>query len=113
MNNWYKAADLPEDKQHKIYNYVGLAQKAGKVKAGDMLSLDALNKGNVRLMIAAKDLAPKVEQELKEALVKDNIPVIVLGTKLELGLAVGKSHRGLVAILDEGFTKAMVKLFNN
>lgn len=96
---------------NKIKSYLGLAQKAGKLLAGDNLVYGSVTKKTAKLIVIAADTSPKVAEELNHLLLKagSKVPVLIFGDKLELGLAVGKSRRGLLALLDAGFAKAILK----
>ncbi len=96
--------------QERILNYLGLAQKAGKLAAGDGATLNAVRDGSAHLVVCAGDVAPSVQRELEAALDQKNLPVISLADKQRLGRAVGKSHRGMVAVLDAGFAGAILKM---
>lgn len=93
--------------QAKIAGYLGIAQRAGKIAAGDMASREALKKGKAYLLVLAADASPQVKQELL-ALAEDEIPVLEWPDKLDLGRIVGKSRRGALAVLDQGLAKAIV-----
>jgi len=95
----------------KIAGYIGIAQKAGKIASGNNNVLAALNSGRVQLLLLAKDIAPGIAGELQEVAAKKNVPFQTWGDKLELGLMAGKSPRGSLAVLDEGFAKVINKLF--
>jgi len=104
-------SDLSLEKEKKMLSYLGLAQKAGKIAAGDTLTLAAVKDGSARLIVRAVDLSDTVikELELQIAVSKRHIPQIVMADKLTLGIAVGKSQRGLITVKDDGFAKAILK----
>ena len=96
--------------EERIVNYLGLAQKAGKLAAGDAATLNAVRDGSAHLVVCAGDAAPAVRRDLAVALDQRNVPVMDLADKQRLGWAVGKSHRGMVAVLDAGFAGAILKI---
>ena len=96
----------PENEQ-KIANYLGLAQKAGYIAAGDMLALNAINNGKATLVVIAHDAACDVQEEIISAAEKKALPTLYWRDKVSLGLIIGKSKRGAIALLDEGFAKAI------
>ena len=87
----------------KTAGYLGLAQKAGKIAAGDRLVLQAVKKGGAFLVIIAGDIAQTAHEELLQALEGRGLPVFNWQDKASLGLMTGKSPRGALAVLDKGF----------
>ena len=75
---------------------LGLAQKAGKVAAGDFAVRSALNGGKAKLMLIASDAAETSRREL-EYLAKS------------AGSAIGKSPRTAVVITDNNFAAMIQK----
>ena len=103
--------DSDQTLNKKIANYLGLAQKAGKIAAGDMAVLTAIKKGKAKLILIASDIAPSVKKELEAELDHSVIPVYVWEDKIYLGSIIGKSKRGALAVLDKGFADVIEKLF--
>ena len=87
---------------------LGMARRAGKVYSGESQVEAFLKKRKGDLLIIAKDSSnalTKFErwcQDLK-------IPVIIDGTKEEIGISIGMSPRSAVLIIDRGFAEAMLK----
>jgi ribosomal protein L7Ae-like RNA K-turn-binding protein len=107
--------DRGEITGERIKNYLGLAQKAGKIAAGDQAVLNLIAKGKACLIVMAEDISAKINAQLRQAFAQngENIPVIVWGNKKDLGSAIGKSPRGMIAFSDIGFAKAVLKLFKD
>lgn len=97
--------------EKKIADYLGLAQKAGKIAAGDRAVLQAVKKSGAFLVIIAGDIAPTVREELLQALDGRGLPVFHWRDKASLGLMTGKSPRGALAVLDKGFAKVIEENF--
>ena len=102
---------LSENMQKKAVGYLGLAQKAGKIAAGDLAVMNALKNGSAKIIIIATDTAPSVMAEVEKRLVKKQVPVYLWGEKIFLGSIIGKSRRGALAVLDQGFADAIEKVF--
>jgi ribosomal protein L7Ae-like RNA K-turn-binding protein len=94
----------------RIGNYFGLAIKAGKVAAGNMAAEKALKTGQAHLLVLAKDISPAVTKELIPLAEERRLPLLWWPDKDSLGLTVGKSRRGAIAVLDKGFSEAILKL---
>ena len=95
--------------RERIAGYLGIAQRAGKIAAGDAAAADALVRKKAFLLVLAEDAAAQVKAELTE-LAGDQLPVLYWPDKVELGRIVGKSRRGAIAVLDEGFARAIKRV---
>ena len=100
---------MNEEQRRRIAGYLGLAQRAGKIAAGDSAAKTALVKGKAELLVLAEDAADSVKAEL-QALAGEEVPVLLWPDKSDLGLIVGKSRRGALALTDEGFARAILKV---
>ena len=100
---------MNEEQRRRVAGYLGLAQQAGKIAAGDGAAKTALEKRKACLLVLAEDASAAVKQELA-ALAGEQIPVLYWPDKNDLGLIVGKSRRGAVALTDEGFARAILKV---
>lgn len=100
---------MNEQQRKRLGGYIGIAQRAGKIAAGDTPAREALRKGKAYLLVVAEDAAPVVRREL-ESLAGDTIPVLFWSDMIDLGRLVGKSRRGALAVLDLGLAKAMLQV---
>ncbi|MDD2420756.1 MAG: ribosomal L7Ae/L30e/S12e/Gadd45 family protein [Heliobacteriaceae bacterium] len=96
----------------KIHALLGLARRAGKLVSGESAVEANLRNGKTKLLILAEDLSPLAAQKYQLWGRDLGIPVLTFGEKASLGLAVGQSPRALVAILDEGFARAINQVFS-
>jgi len=99
---------LTSEQDAKLASYLGLAQKAGKIASGDAAVSTALNKKQVKAVFVAYDTAQSVLDELFK--LPSAATFYRWNIKSELGRLVGKSPRGCLAVLDEGFYKAILKI---
>ncbi len=102
--------DLTKQQSSRIAGYLGIAQKAGKIAAGDNMVKEALKRNKVELLVLADDIAVKLKEELSFAAEEQGITILQWPNKIDLGLIVGKSRRGAVAVLDTGFAQAIKKV---
>lgn len=102
---------MDERQRERLAGYIGIAQRAGKIAAGDMLAKEALQRKKARLLVLAEDISPQVREELL-ALAGEQMPVLSWPDKYDLGRLVGKSRRGALAVLDMGLAKAMLKVLD-
>lgn len=100
---------MNERQKDRLAGYIGIAQRAGKIAAGDTLAKEALRRRKACLLILAEDISPQVRDELL-FLAGPALPVLFWPDKCDLGRLVGKSRRGALAVLDAGLAKAMQKV---
>lgn len=91
----------------QVHNLLGLAQRAGKVISGEGSVENALRKGKVKLLILAEDASANTSKLFHNMTKTAGVPIHVHGTKLELGLAIGKSQRSTIAITDMNFVRGI------
>lgn len=95
-----------------LLNMLGFAQKAGKIVSGDQAVLEKIKRGRVKLVIIAADAAENTRDKLSATAGRENVPCRVIGNKIQLGGAVGKSPRAAVAIMDPGFAVKIAQLID-
>lgn len=93
----------------RIYSLLGIARRAGKITSGESQVEAMLKKHKGRLLVLAED-APGTHKKYSQWAKDLNIPVLILGNKLDLGIAIGLSQRSTVLVMDEGFAKAILKV---
>jgi len=93
----------------KILSMFGLAARAGRLASGEFQTETAVKSGTAYLVVVAEDASENTRKLFSDKCSFYKIPVITLGTKEELGHAIGKEFRASLAILDEGFASAVMK----
>ena len=94
----------------RILNLLGLAAKAGRVASGGYAVRQAIEKGQAKLLIIAKDGAAETVADFRRLAAKYVVKTVAILTKEQLGKSLGKEQRAAVAVLDAGFSEALVKL---
>lgn len=94
----------------KLLQILGLAMKAGKVVSGEDQVLHSIKSRNAALIILAKDTGANTKKKIQDKCDTYQVPNLRYGTREELGKAIGKSERVVLAITDTGFTRAIQKL---
>lgn len=92
---------------NRIESLVGIARRAGKIASGDAQIEAMLKKRKGSLLIIAED-SYGAHKKYTQWANDIKIPVLVTGTKLELGRSIGLSPRSAVLVLDQGFAKAIL-----
>lgn len=103
-------SNLTKQQSTRIAGYLGIAQKAGKIAAGDNMVKEAMKKHKAELLVIADDTAAKLAEELRDMASEQGIYLLNWSNKQDLGLVVGKSRRGAIAVLDKGFAEAIIKV---
>ena len=96
----------------QIFNFLGLAMRAGKVKTGESVIVSEIKKRNLKLAIIATDASSNTTKLIKDKCNSYNVPVRVIGTRNELGIALGKGERVNVGITDPGFAKKLLSMID-
>lgn len=91
----------------RIQSLIGIARRAGKIATGDAQVEAMLKKRRGFLLIIAED-AQGAQKKYNQWAGDLKLPVLVTGTKLEMGHSIGLSPRSAVLILDQGFAKAIL-----
>lgn len=97
----------------KVINLLTICRKAGKMVTGFDVSLKALKEGSSRCILIASNTSPKTVKELKFQISKSNIlnvdlllmPITIEDVDNSINV-----YAGIIAICDDGFSKAFKKL---
>lgn len=91
---------------NKIYSFLGLIQKAGMLSSGDDTVEIDVRKNKAKLLIISEDASANTRKKFEDMANSKKIECIVFGKKDDLGSAIGKSPRSILAVKDSGFAKA-------
>jgi ribosomal protein L7Ae-like RNA K-turn-binding protein len=100
------------DNRQKILGLIGLATKAGKIASGEFMTEKSVKTGKASLVIVSEEASDNTKKMFTNMCTYYKVPIYFLGLKDELGHAMGKEMRASLAIVDNGFAKAVVKLMN-
>lgn len=92
---------------NKALSFLGLANKARKVKSGEFSVEKAIKSFEAFLVIVACDASENTKKKFSDMCEYYETPIIFYGTKDELGHALGKEFRASLAILDENFANGI------
>lgn len=93
----------------KVYNLIGIAQRAGFTSSGATAVRNSLTKRRAFLLLMSEDIADNTKDLLIKSCIKVNIPWLIIGNKFELGASLGKAYRVALTINDTGMASAIVK----
>ena len=97
--------------ERRAYSLIGSAFRARKAAAGSTAVRDAFTAGQVKLVLVATDARAAAETPWVDALVVSG-KARAFGSKELLGRVIGRPETGVIAILDDGITTALVHTLN-
>ena len=110
--------------KNRYLNLLGFAAKSGKIAYGEEDVLNGIEKGKISLTIIAKDMPEKAKNRMEKKLIhayenlyfevsglkkKEEIRVIIVGTKEENSIAIGKVNKPVIGIKDRNLAKGIIK----
>lgn len=96
-------------RQNKIEALLGLCTKSRNLASGEFQAEAAVKDGSACMVIVATDASTNTKKLFNDKCSFYQVPCFEYGTKESLGHAIGKEMRASIAVLDEGFAKAIIK----
>ncbi|SMB94079.1 Ribosomal protein L7Ae [Desulfonispora thiosulfatigenes DSM 11270] len=93
--------------KNSILTLLGFAQKSNNIISGEAAVKAVIVQGKINLLILAEDLSENRKKHWRYLAEDSNVPCIDVGTKLQLGIAMGVSPRSVVGVTDEKMAKAI------
>lgn len=93
--------------QEKWMSLLGLANRARKIISGEELVLKEIKSGKAKLVLLSNDASFNTSKRIQDKCTYYEIPFRVVESREQLGHAIGKDARVVVAILEEGFAKKL------
>ena len=100
-------------KNDKVISLIGLAERARKVASGEFAAEKAVKSNTAYLVIVAQDASDNTKKRFSDMCSYYQVPICQYADKELLGHGIGKEIRASLAILDEGFAKAIQKQIDN
>lgn len=97
----------------KIYSFLGLATKAGKLVSGEEACERAIKSKKVYLVIVAEDASDNTKKKFTQLCEYRNIDMKLFGTKELLGRSTGKELRSVMVVLDQEFAKRLIEMIQH
>jgi ribosomal protein L7Ae-like RNA K-turn-binding protein len=94
----------------KFLSLLGMAQRAGALVSGTLPVTQNLKRRKGALLIVAADAAEEVIGEARKLASFANVKMLLLHSKVAIGLAIGKSPRALVLVTDQRFAARLMEL---
>lgn len=92
---------------NKILSLLGFAQRAGKIVSGEQGVVIALRKYQVYYLIIAADSSENTQHKFQTLANNYQVPFHIIGTREQIGRAIGKAQRSVVGITDRQFSKTI------
>lgn len=99
-------------KQERWSLFLGLANRAGKLVSGEELVLKEIQRKRAKLVLIANDASLNTRKKITDKCEYYAIPYKMVADRYQLGAAIGKSERVIVAVMDEGFSKKLLTLLD-
>lgn len=94
----------------KLLQFMGLCQRAGKLASGETGVLNAIKDGSAELVIVAENASDNTKKKFNDSAKYYGRKIVVYGDKFEMGSAIGKDERAVLAVRDRGFADKIVKM---
>ena len=94
--------------KQKILNLLGLATRAGLLVSGEDIVIDAIQRKKAKIVFVGSDASDNTIDKFEKKCFYYNIEMNTMFTSEELSHSIGKT-RTVLAIIDEGFQKAIKK----
>lgn len=88
---------------------LGLAARAGKVASGEFAVEKSVKSRKAFLVLVAEDASANTKKNFGDMCTYYKVPLYYVGTKEELGKAIGKEYRASLSVTDRNFADAMKK----
>ncbi|UCC26294.1 MAG: ribosomal L7Ae/L30e/S12e/Gadd45 family protein [Gemmatimonadales bacterium] len=99
----------PRNPRTDLLGFLGLAHRAGSVVRGTEAVRLALRQGKVFLVLVAGDASDTQKKKIMRLLEHRGVPHAVLGTRSELGGAVGGPPLSALAVTEPAFAKSFLE----
>ncbi len=95
--------------EEKVFGYLGLAQRAGRVESGEFSTEEAVKRKKAAAVLIACDASANTKKKFRNMCEFYQVPCYEFADKVSLGHAVGKEYRASLAMTDAGLAKAVTR----
>ena len=99
--------------KNKVFSMIGLATRARKVVSGEFSTEKSVKSGRSHMVIVSEEASDNTKKKMKNMTAFYETPLYVYGSKDDLGHCIGKEYRSMVAVLQPGFAKSVMKQLDN
>jgi large subunit ribosomal protein L7Ae len=103
--------EVSKESVDKVYEVIETAKATGKIKKGTNETTKAIERGNAKIVVIAKDVSPpEINMHIPLIAEEKNVPCYTVPSKEELGAAAGiQVGTGSIAVTEEGEAKNLIK----
>ncbi|MBD1380052.1 YlxQ family RNA-binding protein [Metabacillus arenae] len=91
---------------------LGLANRARKIISGEELVIREVRNSRAKLVLLAEDASDNTRKKITDKCRYYKIPYRIVSDRYELGQAIGKDARVVVAVMESGFASKMKDLLD-
>ncbi|MCP8969035.1 YlxQ family RNA-binding protein [Ectobacillus ponti] len=91
---------------------LGLANRARKIISGEELVLKEVRSGKAKLVLLAGDASDNTRKRVTDKTTYYHVPLQYVDSRQNLGHAIGRDERVVVAVLDDGFAKKLLSMLD-
>ncbi len=99
-------------KSNQWMSLLGLANRARKVISGEELSIKEIRSGKAKLVLLSADASSNTAKKITDKCSSYKVPCKIVDNRENLGTAIGKEARVVVAVLDDGFATKLMTLLD-
>ena len=96
----------------QILQLLGMATRARMIVTGEELVIREVRNGKARLVIVSADASANTIKKITDKCTFFNVEKHVFGNREEIGHAIGKESRVVLAVTDAGFARKLSELLN-
>ena len=100
------------ENRKKLFGLIGLAARARKVVSGEFSTEKSVKSGKSHLVIVSEEASDNTKKMFINMCAYYKVPIVLFGTKDELGHAMGKEFRASLSVEDAGVAKSMAALMH-
>ncbi|KPU43903.1 putative ribosomal protein YlxQ [Oxobacter pfennigii] len=97
--------------EERLYSFLGIIKKAGKLAAGYNNCIFDIKKDKCKLLIIAENASDNTKDKFESLCKGRKLSYFIFGDKERLGSCIGKASMSVLAIKDENMSKVVQSMF--
>lgn len=102
---------MTSDEEKRVFGYLGLAKRAGKLVSGEMMAEESIRRGKAVLTIIAEDASSNTRSKFHRMCDAHDVRCQEFSDRESLGHAVGTEYRSVCVVTDSGLARAIGQFF--
>ena len=94
----------------RLYNAIGLCQRAGKAQSGAFAAERAIRSGKAKLVLLEQTASEATKTQYEQLCAAHGVPLVLVET---VGRAIGKDARIVMAVTDPSFRDMIERAMRN